>query len=380
MPTHAQIQALLRFLTQDSKLPLTTAMTTVNSLVKADLTTPDKILEKDVKTLQTILGEQKTAKQILNAARRVTKKRALDEDSAGSPTKKPRKTDISSESSPTQVETALALPISSDMDEISRTVLFTNRAPLVLAFAVVVLRYTMPEQPLSSRLSLAQAVVSANSRTKATILGIETGQNAEDEGWGRGQPTAKVLGREISVLKRHGYNWTEEISDEKSTTTSYINAPKTEEDRNTASESSDEQPALWGLDLESMRQSNDKASAPRHTVNPTLPIHRPEPARDYLLKSFAPKQSTDPSVIEEAKKKKKPSMTAAEREAALGLLLGAIDLLCKSWASVLSKDELDRRAWSWYVTVRPDVQTGVGGWGQKGLVHLSKILDLGRKA
>ncbi|KAK2778990.1 hypothetical protein FQN52_002659 [Onygenales sp. PD_12] len=380
MPTHAQIQALLRFLTQDSKLPLAAAMTTVNSLIKADLTTPDKILEKDLKTLQTILGEQKTPKQILNAARRVTKKRALDGDSAGSPTKKSRKTDISSESSPAQLEAALALPISSNLDDIARTVLFTNRAPLVLAFAVVVLKYTMPKQPLSSRLSLAQAVVSANSRTKATSLGIETGKSAEDEGWGRGQPTVKVLGREISVLKRHGYDLTEEISEEKSITTSYINAPKTEEDTNTTSKNSDEQPALWGLDLESMRQLDDKASGPRHTVNPTLPIHRPEPARDYLLKSFAPQQPTGSSLVNEAKKKKKPSMSAAEKEAALGLLLGAIDLLCKSWASMLSKDVLDRRAWSWYVTVRPDVQTGVGGWGQRGLVHLSKILDLRRKA
>lgn len=64
----------------------------------------------------------------------------------------------------------------------------------------------MPEQPVSSRLSLAQALVSINSRSKAVSLGIENGQSAEQEGWGEGQPVVKVLGREIRVLKRWDYN------------------------------------------------------------------------------------------------------------------------------------------------------------------------------
>lgn len=70
--------------------------------------------------------------------------------------------------SPAEAEADLALPpaVTDDEARLSRTTLLTNRAPLVLAFAVELLRYTMPEQPPSSRLSLAQAVVSANSRSK----------------------------------------------------------------------------------------------------------------------------------------------------------------------------------------------------------------------
>src|SRR3569833_4172302 len=65
----------------------------------------------------------------------------------------------------------------------------------------------MPEQPLSSRLRLAQAVVSANSRSKAVSISLEKGASADDEGWGEGQPRVKVMGREIAVLKRGGYEW-----------------------------------------------------------------------------------------------------------------------------------------------------------------------------
>lgn len=108
---------------------------------------------------------------------------------------------------PQELENSLELPICTDESRISETSIETNRAPLVLAFAVELLRYTMPEQPLSSRLSLAQAVVSANSRSKAVSLGLEKGPSADQEGWGEGQPRVRVMGREIAVLKRSGYEW-----------------------------------------------------------------------------------------------------------------------------------------------------------------------------
>ena len=47
-------------------------------------------------------------------------------------------------------------------------------------------------------------------------------------------------------------------------------------------------------------------------------------------------------------------------------------MLCQSWAASLSSEELDRRAWAWYVHVRQDVHDGVSSWGQKGPVPLSK--------
>jgi hypothetical protein len=108
---------------------------------------------------------------------------------------------------PQELEKSLELPLCLDEERISNSAIETNRAPLVLAFAVEVLRHTMPEQPLSSRLSLGQAVVSANSRSKAVSLGINKGPSADQEGWGEGQPRVKVLGREIAVLKRGGYEW-----------------------------------------------------------------------------------------------------------------------------------------------------------------------------
>ena len=80
-------------------------------------------------------------------------------------------------------------------DETLKTVvLYTNRAPLVLAFLVVLLKHTMPEQPLSGRLSLAQAYVSLTSKSRAIYLGIDTGTTAEEEGFGEGQPSVTVAG------------------------------------------------------------------------------------------------------------------------------------------------------------------------------------------
>jgi hypothetical protein len=111
------------------------------------------------------------------------------------------------EMTPQELESSLELPVITDEERIVETVVQTNRAPLVLAFAVELLRYTMPEQPLSSRLSLAQAVVSANSRSKAVSLGLDKGPSADEEGYGEGQPRVRIMGREVSVLKRGGYEW-----------------------------------------------------------------------------------------------------------------------------------------------------------------------------
>jgi hypothetical protein len=80
-----------------------------------------------------------------------------------------------------------------------------------------------------------------------------------------------------------------------------------------------------------------------------------------------------------SKKKKSAAALDAEKEKNLGLLLGALDMLFGSWAEHISRDELDRRAWGWYVQVRPDVDSGVAGWGGKGEVKLADIVKLRRK-
>ncbi|KAJ0424140.1 hypothetical protein BJY00DRAFT_277137 [Aspergillus carlsbadensis] len=64
----------------------------------------------------------------------------------------------------------------------------------------------MPEQPISSRFRLTQAVVRANRRSKAVSLGLEIEQPFEEEVWREGQPTVSVIRRTIKVLKRWDYN------------------------------------------------------------------------------------------------------------------------------------------------------------------------------
>lgn len=124
--------------------------------------------------------------------------------------------------------------------------------------------------------------------------------------------------------------------------------------------------AVWALDPQ-----DDKPA----TSTVGMAIHRPEGARNYLLRSFASE--------EDGSGAGKKAMTAAasndDRQEKLGRVLGAIRLLYASWNGVLGREELDRRAWSWYVATRPDVEAGPSGWGAKGRLRLSKILELRRK-
>ena len=376
----------------------------------------------------------------------------------------------------------------------------------MLAFAVQLLKYTMPEQPLSSRLSLAQAVVSVNSRSKAQSLGIEKGRSAEELGWGQGQPKVKVMGRDISVLKRSGYEWREDQAEGKAEENGESPVEVRSEDTKTSPKSKDDlkrategwtvsasvtskkstfiaraisiaspsqarselqkllaanpdlreashnitawrvagdhgiledsnddgesgggrhllgllqssdivgvllvvtrwyggvmlgvdrwrimsqvsrdalsqrlrvtgtigQEALWGLDLEAMRSTD--APVTGGTAG-GMPIYKPEGARAYILKAFG----SPPAVEDEKKKKKTGVALEREREENLGLLLAALGMLFASWVEHLSRDELDRKAWGWYVQVRPEVEGGVAGWGGKGNVRLADILKLRRK-
>lgn len=182
------------------------------------------------------------------------------------------------------------------------------------------------------------------------------------------------MGREIKVLKRWGYNWREGAPPDSSSAGDIDRIPK--EGKGDA-DGLDGPPALWGLDLEALRKSNHHGlSSGRPAENNRLPIHTAESAREYLLKSFS--KAPEDAESGNATKKKRFSQVVQEKEMCLGLLLRAIDLLCESWASTLSADELDRRAWSFYLHVRPEVQSGPAGWGEKGRVELSKILNLRR--
>ncbi|KAL2062969.1 hypothetical protein VTL71DRAFT_6041 [Oculimacula yallundae] len=534
MAAQKDMQDLLRLLTTGrNKIPMLAAMGRVKALQGASLRSITDIAGSDISTLSTALScDEKTAKALLAACKAHIK--------SGSPaiggTKRASSPSLSSSNkvqrsayslptplSPSSLEASLVLPQpSTDEEAISKSIIVTNRAPLVLAFAVQLLKYTMPEQPLSARLSLAQAVCSANSRSKAVSIGLEKKGNEEE--WGRGQPKVRVMGREVSVLKRSGYEWKEEQSTAESEQTikaesedgdgnedtktqtaqpsTSTPAPKNEwtvsapitlksstfiarshpltsassashlltslltstpslkgashnitayrilsptpNSPNNITESShddgesgggqhilsllrsenvtntllvvsrwyggvmlgtdrwrimnmvcrdalsqrlkitgvvDGGDALWGLDLSSSATAGESG----------MPICRPEGARAYILKAFsspdAPANTptdTDTNGAANVKKEKKPKKKSGkeldrEREDNLGLLLGALDLLFASWVGVLSKEELDRRAWGWYVNVRPDVQDGIAGWGGKGVVRLKDILALRRK-
>ncbi|KAI1848951.1 hypothetical protein JX266_005379 [Neoarthrinium moseri] len=537
MASQQDLQELLRLLTL-GKVPIKDAMMRVKALQAKNLRSIQQIAEAPLSDIEAAITDAKAARSLHNACKARLKnpnpsstskragaellqsaqKRSKASDDAGF-------LDGPTPLSPAEVEASLVLPLETDEEVIAETTLVTNRAPLVLAFAVELLRYTMPEQPPSSRLSLAQAVVSANSRSKAVSIGLEKGPSADDEGWGHGQPRLKIMGREITVLKRSGYEWKGEeehtpkvpnsvassvtepadpgdsIKQEKETAASIsrswsasspvsfkqstfivratqitqasqrqttlqslfnaipnlqtashnawayrvkkpdmfgshtikeesfddgesgcgdfllknmreVNAVDTlvvmtrwyggimlgpdrwrimrnclkealaERLRVTGEQASVGGEAVWGLDLEAMRnKSSSTASGSRsHEAGVIgMPVHRPEAARSYLLKSFAARLEAGGGEEQTTPKKKTVKAMNVEKEENLGRLLGALRMLYDSWADHLSASELDRRAWGWYVAVRPEVEGGPSGWGAKGNLHLKAILDLRRK-
>ncbi len=312
--------------------------------------------------LKNIFVDEKVARQVLNAAKRVSKKRKSSDASTVVPSPSPKKAKSLYDQplNPSEFEESLALPEAElDEEKLKSIVLFTNRAPLVLAFAFVLLRYTMPEQPISSRLSLAQAVVAMNSRNKAIHIGIEGGQAAEDEGWGEGQPMIRIMTRDVRVMKRWGYEWKESTQE------------------TLVADSQQSSPALWGIDLEALKKANQPGAIGTYKgASNHLPIYTAQSARAYLLKAF-----DTPPKEEKAKSAKRTNVAiAAEKEQNLSVLLSALQLLYESWVPVLNKEDLDKRAWGWYVRIRPEVAQGAAGWGGKGKVKLSDILDSRRPA
>ncbi|KAG9243211.1 hypothetical protein BJ878DRAFT_462833 [Calycina marina] len=509
MSAQDNLQALLRLLTTGrNKLTMIAAMGRVKALRAADLAdlkySIAAIATADLEIISKAINDTKAAKSLQAACKMQVKdpnkKRPAESSLLSAPKRTKSIFELAPElQTPHDIEAALALPQPSEDEEaISNCSVYTNRAPLVLAFAVSLLKYTMSEQPLSSRLSLGQAVVSLNSRTKAANLGLDKESTAKKDGWGTGQPRIRILGREVHILKRGDYDW--KTKDEESEvkppvkTFSMFGTEKKEHHEWTVSvtvtskkstfvarsiavsspgearselqklmasnaelreashnitawrvprdqggiieESNDDGECgggrhilevmkssdivgallvvtrwyggimlgtdrwrlmtqvsqdtlsqrlritgivgaepLWGLDLDSMQNKDSLVGG----ASADMPIYRPEGARTYLLKSFP-----NPPPIATGENSTKKKQTAAEQERELernlSLLLGALDKLFASWVEQINRDELDRRAWAWYVKVRPDIQSGVAGWGGKAEVKLSSILDLRRSA
>jgi hypothetical protein len=196
-----------------NKMPMMTAMQKIKTLQTGGFRSLTEIAAGDLAALTKTLGDEKAAKQLKTAAKKEIgsddKKRGASDSLASPNAKKSRSAyELANEPETQEAqEASLALPSSKDEEEISKTIIYCNRAPLVLAFAATLLKYTMPEQPLSSRLSLAQAVVSLNSQSKAASIGISSSATAEKEGWGHGQPKVRIMSREVPVLKRGGYEF-----------------------------------------------------------------------------------------------------------------------------------------------------------------------------
>ncbi|KAF1826418.1 uncharacterized protein K489DRAFT_313021 [Dissoconium aciculare CBS 342.82] len=368
------VQTLLRLLSQEAKIPLATALSKIKELQAAGLGSADEIAKTKIDSLKTIFVDEKKSKQVLSAAKRVVKKRAAADDNVDAkPAVKKRKPadslfETSEELSPAAIEESLILP-TSDLSEdgLSDVVLHTNRAPLVLAFVVTLLKHTMPGQPLSSRLSLAQAYVSITSRSRAVSLGIESGKSAEEEGFGDGQPVVTIMGKDIRVIRRYDYDWNSPPQ-----TTEVKNEPS-ENEKSVTLPPNNEEPALWALDLEARKSLSTSISRSEGAGTPNMPIFTPQSARKYLLKSFS-------SAPEEASHTPPKKLTAAARSQSNGLNLGkllrCLDILYDSWASSLSPTQLNDRTWSWYAKVRPSVEEGVAGWGGKNQLKLADILSL----
>ncbi|ROV86959.1 hypothetical protein VSDG_10114 [Cytospora chrysosperma] len=222
MATQQDLQELLRLQTA-RRMPIKDAMAQVKALQAVSLRSIQQIVDAPLNTVESALKDPKAARSLQNACKAHLKRMQASPSTttgkrpaASAAQEQPKRARYSdndgfmigpTEMTPQQLESSLSLPIETDSERIARTAIHTNRAPLVLAFAVELLRYTMPEQPPSSRLSLAQAVVSANSRSKAVSIGLDKGPSADEDGWAEGQPRIKVMGREIAVLKRGGYEW-----------------------------------------------------------------------------------------------------------------------------------------------------------------------------
>lgn len=373
----AEVQALLSFLTRDAKLPLATGLSKVNALRKNSLSTPDAIAKAGAETLKSVLADEKVAKQVHTAAKRVSNPRKRSASSSLSSHSKQVKT----EGNP---EAHLALPVTDvSIDDLRSRTIETNRAPLFLAFAFCLATYTLPDQPLSSRLSIAQAVTSAGAQSKAKYIGL-TNSTAEDEGWAQGQPKVRLMGREVAVMRRH------------------IPVPLVKKEAvvkdegNIETISHETQEAFWGIDLEALKKSNGPLVAGQGSSGP--PMHKPESAKAYLLKSIdlieetaaeqetVIKSETATEIVVKTEELSSPAKAkkltaagkAARREEAVAMTLKAIDYALASWKDSLTLEELDRRAGSWYTTVRPDVEYGQAGWGQRGRVELSKIIYLAK--
>ena len=90
------------------------------------------IAKTNLETIKSIFTDDKLAKQVHNAAKRISKKRGASSDAPLSSSSKKSKPSYGQPLSPAQLEESLELPEACcDEDVLSEAVIYTNRAPLV---------------------------------------------------------------------------------------------------------------------------------------------------------------------------------------------------------------------------------------------------------
>lgn len=485
------------------------------------------------------IGDAKSAKTVRETCKKHTRgssnqgkrpRLGLDTESEGQPLNKRARFDRTPALGRTVTEENLQdtePEVILDLELLASTRVYTNRAPLLLAFAFELIRFTMPEQPVSSRFSLSQAVVSLNAQSKAARYGQGGRKEPLSSSWRDGQPKVVILGRQIPVLRRDGYthsttsldsvppsngtsttpldtredgaqpgnyedttspplwvvsqaltfrestfvariaslsnaadgpklvrqlvesnhelsnashnSWGLRVTYQRASHGTELSEPvqKSDDDgetgcgkfilnllskaqldnvivvisrwfggvllgpqrwsliqkccdeailerlRQTGQSGPDGKVALWALDEgEVDRLVCRSSAAPGNDMSSTglvvgAAVFRPKAARDYLGRSFLSTVPETQSTRGAAGRKGSIVRGAgSSSEHNMTCVLGAIRILLDSWKDHLSVQEMDARAWTWYASVRPQVESGPGGWGQKGWVNLKNILAL----
>ncbi|BFZ59094.1 hypothetical protein YB2330_000096 [Saitoella coloradoensis] len=320
------LQELLTFLTKDAKIPLKDAMGYAQTIMKEKWNSPSRLLEANVDEVRgkVTKGEAKPVQAILKAAKKIT---ASGQGTSPPIKKRPAESDNTTGSSK-RSKPGIAFPaLHPKPPSLSHISLTTNRAPLLLAYTLTLLSRTHPALSLESRLSIAQAYISANARSYGRDIGVIEGGGVDEKAGVQGFRKIQVMGREIAVLGR----------------------------------SRGDEEEVRALDLDPKRVGmRDRDGQPA--------VCEPGAAWGYLTRSF-PRET-------------------------LGQLLSVLEVVMESWCPGTSspdhphdasdlKDEqerrdLDRRGYGLYTRIRPNVEYGKAGWGQKGEVRLGDILALRR--
>ncbi|KAK9323964.1 hypothetical protein V1517DRAFT_81828 [Lipomyces orientalis] len=310
----ASFNDILRLLTTSCKLPLASSLPVASALIKNGLTTKELIGAKRQEELHEIcpsLDEQQLTKLRSVCSASPRKRGAPSTTGSAAVTKRGRKYAVKDRDAPID-DSELELPTVLDEEIIEKTVVNVNRAPLMMVFATSVLKHQYPTYGAGSHLSLASAAAASAARKKAKSIGLLHGVTS-----GKGEEENRDVPEGYRTLRAFG---TIDVA--------IIRRGDRE--------------GYWGLDIDAMERQAETGNA-----DPEVKWIHPAQVRAYLVRAFGEKN--------------------------LAIVNGAIELLIRSWEE-REPENWSERAWGWYVGVRPEINYGREGWGQKGTVNCKDIL------